>query len=83
LLLIRTVIQIGEVLHKEHQLLLKTKRIALLLRKYVAQGYLLRQAAAHDFSRSRQYTYTGTNKKHKIKSKDEVAVIERTNVLNR
>jgi len=79
----RTLEQIIELLKKDHQLSLKPERVTLLLRRYVAQEYLERKALPRDFSRFRHFSYCRTNKKQKIKSQDEITIIELTNILHR
>ncbi|WP_343322124.1 hypothetical protein [Sphingobacterium multivorum] len=79
----RTIEQVIADLEKAYQITLKVERITSLLRKYVAEGYLERKVLPRGFSRSRQYTYCRTSKKQQIAAKEEIAVIERTNVLNR
>ncbi|MGE8426769.1 MAG: helix-turn-helix domain-containing protein [Sphingobacterium sp.] len=79
----RTIEQVIAAVEKTYQITFKSERIASLLRKYVAEGYLERKVLPRGFSRSRQYTYCRTSKKRQIAAKGEIAVIERTNVLNR
>ncbi|WP_367330787.1 hypothetical protein [Sphingobacterium multivorum] len=79
----RTIEQVIAAIEKTYQITFKSERIASLLRKYVAEGYLERKVLPRGFSRSRQYTYYRTSKKQQIAAKEEIAVIERTNVLNR
>jgi transcriptional regulator with XRE-family HTH domain len=79
----RTIEQVIAAVEKTYQITFKSERIASLLRKYVAEGYLERTVLPRGFSRSRQYTYCRTSKKQQIAAKEEITVIERTNVLNR
>ncbi len=79
----RSIEQVIAAVEKTYQITFKSERIASLLRKYVAEGYLERKVLPRGFSRSRQYTYCRTSKKQQIAAKEEIAVIERTNVLNR
>ncbi|APU97236.1 hypothetical protein BV902_13500 [Sphingobacterium sp. B29] len=79
----RTIEQVIATAEKAYQITFKVDRIASLLRKYVAEGYLERKVLPRGFSRSRQYTYCRTSKKRQIAAKEEIAVIERTNVLSR
>jgi transcriptional regulator with XRE-family HTH domain len=79
----RTIEQVIAAIEKAYQITFKSERIASLLRKYVAEGYLERKVLPRGFSRSRQYTYCRTSKKQQIAAEGEIAIIERTNVLNR
>lgn len=79
----RSIEQVIAAIEKTYQITFKSERIASLLRKYVAEGYLERKVLPPGFSRSRQYTYCRTSKKQQIAAKEEIAVIERTNILNR
>ncbi|MNK13866.1 hypothetical protein D3C87_319580 [compost metagenome] len=79
----RTIEQVIAAIENTYQITFKSERITSLLRKYVAEGYLERKVLPRGFRRSRQYTYCRTSKKQQIATKEEIAVIERTNVLNR
>ncbi|QQT32935.1 helix-turn-helix transcriptional regulator [Sphingobacterium multivorum] len=79
----RTIEQIIAAAEKAYQITFKFDRIASLLRKYVAEGYLERKVLPRGYSRSRQYTYCRTSNKRQIAAKEEIAVIERTPVLIR
>ena len=61
----RTIEQVIAAIEKTYQITFKSERIASLLRKYVAEGYLERTVLPRGFSRSRQYTYCRTSKNSK------------------